>query len=105
MRGTYKKTVLGNGARVVTESMDSVRSLSIGVWIDVGSRDETVDQAGASHFIEHMVFKGTKKRSALEIAASLESVGGALNAFTGREHTCYFARVSLFCGASSSAPF
>lgn len=77
---------------MVTESMDSVRSLSIGVWIDVGSRDETVDQAGASHFIEHMVFKGTKKRSALEIAASLESVGGALNAFTGREHTCYFAR-------------
>ncbi len=92
MKGTYRKTVLENGARVVTETMDSVRSLSIGAWIDVGSRDEPADQAGASHFIEHMVFKGTKKRSALEIAASLESVGGALNAFTGREHTCYFAR-------------
>jgi predicted Zn-dependent peptidase len=92
LRGTYRKTVLENGARVVTESMDSVRSISIGAWIDVGSRDEAAQEAGASHFIEHMVFKGTKKRSALEIATSLESVGGALNAFTGREHTCYFAR-------------
>jgi predicted Zn-dependent peptidase len=92
LRGTYRKTVLENGARVVTESMDSVRSISIGAWIDVGSRDEAAHEAGASHFIEHMVFKGTQKRSALEIATSLESVGGALNAFTGREHTCYFAR-------------
>jgi predicted Zn-dependent peptidase len=92
LKGTYRKTVLDNGARVVTESMDSVRSLSIGVWIDVGSRDEATDEAGASHFIEHMLFKGTKRRSALDIALSLESVGGTLNAFTGREHTCYFAR-------------
>jgi predicted Zn-dependent peptidase len=92
LKGTYRKTVLENGARVVTESMDTVRSLSIGVWIDVGSRDEAGNEAGASHFIEHMLFKGTKKRSALDIALSLESVGGTLNAFTGREHTCYFAR-------------
>lgn len=93
MKEIYKKTVLENGIRVVTESIDSVRSVSIGVWIDVGSRDEKADEAGVSHFIEHMLFKGTKKRTAKEIAASLESVGGSLNAFTGREHTCYFARV------------
>lgn len=93
MKEKYKKTVLDNGIRVVTERVDSVRSISIGVWIDVGSRDEKTDEAGASHFIEHMLFKGTKKRTAKQIAASLESVGGSLNAFTGREQTCYFARV------------
>ena len=93
MRGMYKRTVLKNGIRVVTEKIGYVRSVAIGVWIDVGSRDEGGDQRGVSHFIEHMLFKGTKKRTAKEIASSLESVGGALNAFTGREHTCYFARV------------
>jgi predicted Zn-dependent peptidase len=93
LKEIYKKTVLENGIRVVTERIDSVRSISIGVWIDVGSRDEEAKEAGASHFIEHMLFKGTKRRTAREIAASLESVGGSLNAFTGREHTCYFARV------------
>jgi predicted Zn-dependent peptidase len=93
LRGVYKKTVLKNGIRVVTEKIGYVRSVAIGVWIDVGSRDEESDERGVSHFIEHMLFKGTKKRSAKEIASSLESVGGALNAFTGREHTCYFARV------------
>ncbi|MGB8656554.1 MAG: pitrilysin family protein [Candidatus Zixiibacteriota bacterium] len=89
----YKKTILENGIRVVTEKIDYVRSISIGAWIDVGSRDEEKDEMGVSHFIEHMLFKGTKKRTAKEIASSLESVGGALNAFTSREHTCYFARV------------
>jgi predicted Zn-dependent peptidase len=93
LKEKYKKTVLDNGIRVVSERIDYVRSVSIGVWIDVGSRDEKIDEAGASHFIEHMLFKGTKKRNAKEIAASLESVGGSLNAFTGREQTCYFARV------------
>lgn len=93
MKEVYKKTVLDNGIRVVTERLDYVRSISIGVWIDVGSRDEESDEVGISHFIEHMLFKGTKKRTAKEIAASLESVGGGLNAFTGREHTCYIARV------------
>jgi predicted Zn-dependent peptidase len=88
----YKKTVLKNGVRVVTERIDHVRSVSIGAWIDVGSRDEAADEAGVSHFIEHMLFKGTKSRTARQIASSLESVGGSLNAFTGREHTCYFAR-------------
>jgi predicted Zn-dependent peptidase len=93
LRGIYRKTVLKNGIRVVTEKIGHVRSVAIGVWIDVGSRDEGADERGVSHFIEHMLFKGTKKRTAKEIACSLESVGGALNAFTGREHTCYFARV------------
>ncbi len=93
MRGIHRKTILKNGIRVVTEKIGYVRSVAIGVWIDVGSRDEGSDERGVSHFIEHMLFKGTKKRTAKEIASSLESVGGALNAFTGREHTCYFARV------------
>ena len=93
MKEQYKKTVLENGIRVVTERIDYVRSISIGVWIDVGSRDEKNDEMGTSHFVEHMLFKGTRKRTAREIASSLESVGGSLNAFTGREHTCYFARV------------
>jgi predicted Zn-dependent peptidase len=93
LREVYKKTVLENGIRVVTEKIGYVRSLAIGVWVDVGSRDEKSDEKGISHFIEHMLFKGTKKRTAKEIASSLESVGGILNAFTGREHTCYLARI------------
>jgi predicted Zn-dependent peptidase len=93
LKEIYKKTILENGIRVVTERINYVRSISIGVWIDVGSRDEKSNEVGVSHFIEHMLFKGTRKRTAREIASSLESVGGSLNAFTGREHTCYFARV------------
>jgi predicted Zn-dependent peptidase len=93
LKEIYKKTILDNGIRVVTEELDAVRSISIGVWIDVGSRDEDRDEMGVSHFIEHMLFKGTKNRTAKEIAVSLESVGGGLNAFTGREQTCYYARV------------
>jgi len=93
LKEVYRKTVLRNGIRVVSERIDHVRSVSIGIWVDVGSRDERNDEAGVSHFIEHMLFKGTRKRTAREIASSLESVGGSLNAFTGREHTCYFARV------------
>lgn len=91
--GKYQKTILPNGIRVLTETMPSVRSISIGVWIDIGSRNEGPDEAGLSHFIEHMVFKGTKRRSAKQIAESLESIGGSLNAFTSREQTCYTARV------------
>ena len=89
----YSKTILDNGIRVVSESMQHVRSVSIGVWADVGSRDESVSQNGISHFIEHMVFKGTKKRSVRDIAQSLESLGGYLNAFTTKEQTCFYARV------------
>jgi predicted Zn-dependent peptidase len=88
----YQKTVLSNGLRVVTEEIPYVRSLSLGMWIDVGSRDEGDKNNGISHFLEHMVFKGTKHYSLQEIARSLESVGGYLNAFTSKEHTCFYAR-------------
>lgn len=91
--GFFRKTVLKNGLRVITEKIPSVRSISIGIWIDVGSRNEKPNENGLSHFIEHMVFKGTGKRNVKQIAASLESLGGSLNGFTSREHTCYIARV------------
>ncbi len=90
---TFQKTRLRNGLRVVTEQVPGVRSISLGVWVDVGSRHERTDEGGLSHFVEHLVFKGTKGRNARQIAASLESLGGALNAFTTREQTCYTARV------------
>lgn len=89
----YRKTVLENGLRVVSNEMPWVRSVSIGVWIDCGSREEKPEENGISHLMEHLAFKGTKKRSAREIALALESVGGSINAFTGREHTCYYAKV------------
>ena len=90
---SYRKTVLSNGLRVVTEKIPSVRSITLGVWFDVGSRNETKDENGVSHLIEHMLFKGTKKRTSKEIAASLESIGGSINAFTSKEQTCYLARI------------
>lgn len=90
---TYNKTVLRNGLRIVTEKVPSARSVAIGVWIDTGSRDEAPRENGISHLIEHMLFKGTKTRSARKIASWLESVGGSLNAFTSREQTCYYALV------------
>jgi predicted Zn-dependent peptidase len=90
---SYQKTVLPNGIRIVSETIPYVRSVSIGVWANVGSRDETQPQNGISHFLEHMVFKGTRKRSVREIAQSLESLGGYLNAFTTKEQTCFYARV------------
>jgi predicted Zn-dependent peptidase len=89
----FNKTVLDNGLRIVTEKIPSARSIAIGIWIDVGSRDEKADEKGMTHFIEHMLFKGTKTRSAQNIAGSLESLGGALNAFTSREQTCYHALI------------
>jgi len=89
----FKKSVLSNGIRLVTERIPYVRSVSIGAWLNVGSRDEVPDNNGISHFIEHLLFKGTKNRTAVEIAESLESVGGHLNAFTGKELTCYYAHV------------
>ncbi len=89
----HRKTVLDNGLRVVTECISHVRSVSIGVWTNVGSRDEDQSQNGISHFLEHMVFKGTRKRSVRDIAQSLESIGGYLNAFTTKEQTCFYARV------------
>jgi len=73
--------------------MPSVRSVSFGVWVGVGSRDETLAQAGSSHYLEHLLFKGTKRRDALEISAALDAVGGEMNAFTAKEYTCFYARV------------
>jgi predicted Zn-dependent peptidase len=89
----YRKTVLDNGLRIISEKLSSARSIAIGIWVDVGSRDEHPDENGISHFIEHMMFKGTKIRTPKEIASSLESIGGNLNAFTSRENTCYHAAV------------
>ena len=88
----YRRTVLPNGVRVVSERIPSVRSISVGVWIATGSRDESPEVSGISHFIEHMVFKGTRSRRTHHIAQRMESVGGYLNAFTSKEHTCFFAR-------------
>jgi predicted Zn-dependent peptidase len=93
LQSNYQKTVLPNGIRIVTEEIPYVRSVSCGVWINVGSRHENEGNNGISHFLEHMVFKGTKRYSTRQIARSLESVGGYLNAFTTKEHTCYYARI------------
>jgi predicted Zn-dependent peptidase len=88
----YDKTILDNGIRVLTEKNNHVKSFSLGIWIDVGSRDENSVNNGISHFIEHCVFKGTHRRTARQIAISLEAYGGYLNAFTTKEHTCFYAR-------------
>jgi len=92
-RELYRRTQLDNGIRVVTETLPHVRSLAIGIWIDTGSRDEPEQLAGISHYLEHMNFKGTERRSPLEIARSIEGHGGQLNAFTGKHETCFYARV------------
>jgi predicted Zn-dependent peptidase len=89
----YRKTTLANGLRVLTETMPSVRSASIGIWADVGSSLERPEQRGISHLVEHMLFKGTHRRSAREIAETMDGVGGNLNAFTDKEATCYYAKV------------
>ncbi|MEU8068515.1 pitrilysin family protein [Micromonospora sp. NPDC048169] len=91
--GTVRRTVLPSGLRVLTEAIPAMRSVSFGIWVAVGSRDETGSQAGAAHFLEHLLFKGTNKRSALDISAEIEAVGGETNAFTTKEYTCYYARV------------
>ncbi len=88
-----KRTVLPGGLRVISESIPTSRSVAIGFWVGVGSRDETPKTSGASHFLEHLLFKGTPKRGPFEIAAAIEEVGGDLNAFTTKEVTCYHARV------------
>ena len=90
---SVRRTVLPSGLRIVTEEISSVRSAAVGIWVNVGSRDETPAVAGASHFLEHLLFKGTTTRTALEISSSIESVGGEMNAFTGKEYTCFYARV------------
>ncbi len=87
-----RKSVLNGGLRVLTETIRTVRSLSVGIWVKTGSRYERDPEAGITHFLEHMLFKGTDQRSAYDIALSMESVGGYLNAFTSPELTCYYAR-------------
>jgi len=93
VRRPVVRTVLPSGLRIVTEEVPSVRSAAIGIWVNVGSRDETPAVAGASHFLEHLLFKGTTRRNALEISATIEAVGGEMNAFTSKEYTCFYARV------------
>jgi predicted Zn-dependent peptidase len=91
--GRVERTELPSGLRVLTETMPGVLSATLGIWVGVGSRDETPELSGSSHFLEHLLFKGTKTRSALEIATAMDAVGGEMNAFTAKEHTCYYANV------------
>ncbi len=91
--GYIHKSFLDNGVKVVIEEMAGVRSVSIGVWIKRGSAHESLERRGISHFLEHLLFKGTRRRTALDIARDMESVGGLLNAFTSREYTCFYAKV------------
>ena len=88
-----KKTILDNGIRVITERMPHASSVSIGIWVANGSRHERREYNGVAHFIEHLLFKGTDRRSALDIAREIDSLGGVLNAFTSREYVCYYAKV------------
>src|ERR1700751_1597307 len=90
---TVRRSVLPGGLRVVTEFLPSIRSVALGIWVGVGSRDEDEFHAGATHYLEHLLFKGTRKRTALEISAEMDAVGGEMNAFTAKEYTCYYARV------------
>src|SRR5919204_1838459 len=90
--GAFQRSELPGGLRVLTERMPGVRSVALGIWAGVGSRDETPRQAGASHYLEHLLFKGTERRSAQEIAEVMDAVGGELNAFTFKEYTCFYAR-------------
>ena len=87
------KTVLDNGIRIVSHEMPEHRSVSLGIWVENGSRHESEAENGLSHFIEHLLFKGTARRSAAQIAEEMDAVGGVLNAFTSKEHTCYYAKV------------
>jgi predicted Zn-dependent peptidase len=89
----YQFARTSNGIRIVTEQVPYVQSVSLGIWVDTGGRDETDSIAGISHFIEHLLFKGTKRRSARDIAEELDAVGGQINAFTDREYTCYYVKV------------
>jgi predicted Zn-dependent peptidase len=89
----FAKTVLNNGIRILSEEMADTRSVTLGIWVENGSRHESQQQNGISHFIEHLFFKGTERRTAAQIAEEMDSVGGVLNAFTAKEYTCYYAKV------------
>src|ERR1700685_1110250 len=88
-----RRSVLPGGLRVVTEFLPAVRSVALGIWVGVGSRDEDETHAGATHYLEHLLFKGTRRRTALELSSEMDAVGGEMNAFTAKEYTCYYARV------------
>ena len=90
---TFDQITLPNGLRIIGERIDHFRSVSVGLWLGTGSQFETASEAGLSHFLEHMVFKGTKKRTARQIAEEMDAVGGQLNAFTAKECTCFYAKV------------
>ena len=89
----YVKRVLPNGVRIISERLDNVRTVSVGIWVGNGSRYEPAELNGISHFIEHMIFKGTEKRSARHIAIAIDALGGQANAFTDKECTCYYMKV------------
>ena len=91
--GVVKRTTLSSGLRIITESIPTVRSAAVGYWVSTGSRDEEILEAGAAHFLEHLLFKGTPTRTALEISSSIEAIGGDMNAFTTQEYTCFHAKV------------
>ncbi len=93
MKETYKKSILPNGIRVITEHVPNVHSVSIGIWVTLGSRDELPGDSGMAHFIEHMIFKGTDRNSALDIAKAFDQMGGISNAFTSKETTCFYVKV------------
>ena len=91
----YFQRTLKNGVRVVAQKIEGFRSVSVGIWIGTGSANEVLpEERGVSHFIEHMLFKGTQRRTAQQIAAEMDGMGGILNAFTSKECTCYHARVT-----------
>ncbi|HSF93049.1 MAG TPA: pitrilysin family protein, partial [Paracoccaceae bacterium] len=90
---TVQLHTLSNGLRIVTENMPGLKSATIGIWVSAGARHERAEQNGIAHFLEHMAFKGTERRSALDIAEAIENVGGYINAYTSRENTAYYARV------------
>ena len=90
---TIETATLPTGMQIVTDRMDSVETVSLGVWVNAGARNETAEINGVSHLLEHMAFKGTNRRSALDIAIEIENVGGHLNAYTSRESTVYYATV------------
>jgi predicted Zn-dependent peptidase len=92
-RPAVARSCLENGLRVITETMPGVSSVTVGIWVENGSRYERPEQAGISHYVEHLLFKGTERRNAAQIAEEFDAVGGVLNAFTGKEYTCYYGKV------------
>jgi predicted Zn-dependent peptidase len=89
----YDLTTLPNGLRVITEPMPSMRSVALGCWVDTGTRDENGNEAGVSHFLEHLLFKGSEKLSARDVSETFDAMGAESNAFTSKEATCYWARL------------